>query len=121
MPQQKVEGQKCEFCDGLIIKSPKTGKLFCEKKCWLNGGGQGSGTTSTKSSGGYGKKTMADFKIMILSYAKDYCIGAKLDRNEIFKIADQMIKWFKGEPKKAPPTEQSVFESPIDDTDDIPI
>ena len=119
MPQQKVEGQKCEFCDGLIIKSPKTGKLFCEKKCWLNNG-QGGGTAPTKSSGGgYGKKP-ADYKAMVLRYAVDYGIANKKSIEAVLKDADEMIKWFKGEPKKSPPTEQSTFESPIDDTDDIP-
>ena len=29
--------QLCEFVEGgKQVKNPKTGKLFCENKCWLN-------------------------------------------------------------------------------------
>lgn len=29
-------GKTCQFChEGKLIKNPKTGKVFCEKKCWL--------------------------------------------------------------------------------------
>ena len=39
MQQQKVEGQKCPDCNNaLIVKNPKTGKLFCAERCWLNKG-----------------------------------------------------------------------------------
>jgi len=35
----KVEGAPCdENCGGKNVKNPKTGKIFCENKCWLNGG-----------------------------------------------------------------------------------
>lgn len=33
---EKIEGEKCQDCGvGKIIKNPKTGKLFCDQKCWL--------------------------------------------------------------------------------------
>ena len=41
MFKPRVEGTPCEDgCGGKNVKSPKTGKVFCENKCWLN-------TTST--------------------------------------------------------------------------
>lgn len=27
---------KCDFCGAKKVKSPKTGKIFCSEKCWLN-------------------------------------------------------------------------------------
>ena len=34
----KVEGQICSQCGkGKYVKSPKTGKIFCSEKCWLQG------------------------------------------------------------------------------------
>lgn len=27
---------ECNKCGANMVKSPKTGKIFCEKKCWLN-------------------------------------------------------------------------------------
>ena len=34
---EKIEGEKCPDCpDGKFVKNPKTGKIFCDKKCWLN-------------------------------------------------------------------------------------
>lgn len=35
-PTPKVAGNPCEHCGAKLVKSPKTGKIFCEKKCWLN-------------------------------------------------------------------------------------
>lgn len=35
---QKQEGGICPDCGGTYIKNPKTGKIFCENKCWLNNG-----------------------------------------------------------------------------------
>ena len=33
---EKIEGQPCsENCGGKNVKNPKTGKVFCERKCWL--------------------------------------------------------------------------------------
>jgi hypothetical protein len=26
---------KCKFCGADMVKSPKTGKVFCSEKCWL--------------------------------------------------------------------------------------
>lgn len=38
MYQEKIEGQPCQNCqDGKYVRSPKTGKVFCDKKCWLVG------------------------------------------------------------------------------------
>jgi len=34
----KKEGDICEKCGGKYVKNPKTGKVFCENKCWLMGG-----------------------------------------------------------------------------------
>ena len=35
--KERVENQTCQDCGtGTIIKNPKTGKLFCDHKCWLN-------------------------------------------------------------------------------------
>ena len=29
-------GKTCQFChEGKLVKNPKTGKVFCENKCWL--------------------------------------------------------------------------------------
>ena len=34
---EKIEGQQCADCkNGTYVKNPKTGKIFCDKKCWLN-------------------------------------------------------------------------------------
>jgi hypothetical protein len=34
---EKFKGQKCPDCaDGVYVENPKTGKIFCDKKCWLN-------------------------------------------------------------------------------------
>lgn len=35
--EEKIEGQTCPACQGKYVKSPKTGKVFCENKCWLKG------------------------------------------------------------------------------------
>jgi hypothetical protein len=32
----RVEGGTCPDCGAKMVKNPKTGKIFCEKKCWLN-------------------------------------------------------------------------------------
>lgn len=32
----KIAGNPCEQCGAKLVLSPKTGKIFCEKKCWLN-------------------------------------------------------------------------------------
>ncbi len=35
--KQKVEGDPCPDClEGVIVKNPRNGNLFCDKKCWLN-------------------------------------------------------------------------------------
>lgn len=32
----KIEGETCHDCgQGKYIKNPKTGKIFCDQKCWL--------------------------------------------------------------------------------------
>lgn len=32
----KTEGAVCEQCgEGTIVRNPRTGKLFCDQKCWL--------------------------------------------------------------------------------------
>jgi len=50
MYQQKVEGQTCSDCgQGKYVKNPKTGKIFCENKCWLNGGQQQTAPVSPKT------------------------------------------------------------------------
>ena len=36
MYQEKKEGGKCS-CGATFVKNPKTGKIFCEQKCWLKG------------------------------------------------------------------------------------
>lgn len=34
---QKIVGQICENCGvGKYVQNPKTGKVFCSEKCWLN-------------------------------------------------------------------------------------
>lgn len=38
MYEEKVIGDKCPNCEeGEYVLSPKTGKVFCEKKCWTLG------------------------------------------------------------------------------------
>ncbi len=36
--QQKLEANygNCEKCGAELVKNPKTGKVFCSAKCWLN-------------------------------------------------------------------------------------
>ena len=35
---EKVVGAVCASChQGKYVRNPKTGKTFCDKKCWLNG------------------------------------------------------------------------------------
>jgi hypothetical protein len=29
--------QKCQKCGADMVQNPKTGKIFCKDKCWLNG------------------------------------------------------------------------------------
>ena len=31
-----MANQVCKFCGANIVRNPKTGKDFCENKCWLN-------------------------------------------------------------------------------------
>jgi len=39
--QMQNEGDLCNKCGkAKIVKNPKTGKTFCEDKCWLQGGEQ---------------------------------------------------------------------------------
>ena len=42
------EGTKCQKCGADRVNNPKTGKWFCEKKCWL---GEGNATTYGESRG----------------------------------------------------------------------
>lgn len=43
---EKIPGNTCNQCrEGKYVKNPKTGKVFCDKKCWLNGSNTQSGTT----------------------------------------------------------------------------
>jgi hypothetical protein len=35
MQKQMLE-QKCRNCGGEMVLNPKTGKIFCKSKCWLN-------------------------------------------------------------------------------------
>lgn len=43
---EKIPGNTCNQCrEGKYVKNPKTGKVFCDKKCWLNGSDTQSGTT----------------------------------------------------------------------------
>lgn len=37
MERYMAGGQKCRKCGSKIVKNPKTGKWFCENKCWLEG------------------------------------------------------------------------------------
>ena len=30
------EGDTCPDCGGTFVKNPKTNKVFCQNKCWLN-------------------------------------------------------------------------------------
>ncbi len=33
--KERIEGEKCTDCaEGKYVKSPKTGKIFCDQKCW---------------------------------------------------------------------------------------
>ncbi len=114
----KQVGEPCAYCNILLVAG-QWGAWCppCNDK-WKASKSQG-GKAPAKSSGGYGKK-LADYKAMVLRYAVDKGIAEKKDMDSILKDADKMITWFKGEPKKSLPTEQSTFESPIDDTDDIP-
>lgn len=35
--KEKIAGQPCADCpQGKYVKSPKSGKIFCSSKCWLN-------------------------------------------------------------------------------------
>lgn len=36
MERYMDKGQKCKNCGAKMVKNPKTGKWFCEDKCWLN-------------------------------------------------------------------------------------
>lgn len=36
MERHMSSGQECKKCGAKMVKNPKTGKWFCEKKCWLN-------------------------------------------------------------------------------------
>lgn len=40
----KIAGQPCEFCQAKLVKSPKSGKIFCSDKCWLKPKPQGHPT-----------------------------------------------------------------------------
>lgn len=36
--EEKIVGATCGKCgNGKYVRNPKTGKVFCDKKCWLNG------------------------------------------------------------------------------------
>ncbi|MCK9370810.1 hypothetical protein M0R04_12950 [Candidatus Dojkabacteria bacterium] len=34
-----MEFGNCKHCGAPNVKNPKTGKIFCQNKCWLNGSG----------------------------------------------------------------------------------
>lgn len=36
MPPVPNPSGKCPKCDGEMVTNPKTGKIFCKAKCWLN-------------------------------------------------------------------------------------
>lgn len=56
MANQKIVGQSCENnCGGKYVQNPKTGKVFCENKCWLNGG-KPAGTNEPFRTPGENKK-----------------------------------------------------------------
>lgn len=102
MAEQKVEGAVCSQCGkGKIVKSPKTGKLFCDQKCWLQGGGSGQ----SKPSGDFQKQNGNKFdpKSTIVSYAKDIIVelikkdvikNVEQALNGTTKIADGMWMWY---------------------------
>lgn len=69
---EKIEGQVCPICNaGKIIRSPKSGKLFCDKKCWLNI--QGGSTSPAPSSNG--NKSEQDLRSIVTSYSKDIVVA----------------------------------------------
>lgn len=43
---EKIPGNTCTQCrEGKYVRNPKTNKVFCDKKCWLNVQNNQSGTT----------------------------------------------------------------------------
>ena len=39
----------CKFCGAKMVKSPKTGKIFCSDKCWLKPSPQPQNSPSNAS------------------------------------------------------------------------
>ena len=44
---EKVAGNPCQFCGSKLVKSPKTGKVFCSDKCWLKNAPQSNDSYSS--------------------------------------------------------------------------
>lgn len=78
--EEKNVGDKCPNCaEGKFVKSPKTGKVFCDKKCWL------SSQSSPQPFGGHGVD-MNQF-VTLTQY------NAVLDNQRVaFKMMDDRIK-----------------------------
>jgi len=117
----KIEGQPCPDCgQGTIVRNPKTQKLFCDKKCWLNRTPENFQPAQSKNN----NKSKSDIKCMILAYAKDIAVANINAKNEttISKMlgdANRMIAWYKGE--KQQPVQQKFDnpnEKPLPGTDD---
>jgi hypothetical protein len=122
MAEPKIEGGKCEYCGATLIRNPKTGKIFCEKKCWLNK--DGASPQPVPKGNSYGKKSVSDYKAMILRYAVDMEIAnhteaqTPVDMERALQYADKMIAWFKGEKNQSQPA--TTPDSPIDGGDELP-
>ena len=91
MYQEKKEGGKCS-CGATFVKNPKTGKIFCEQKCWLKG------QTSTQPNVQVEEKP--DWDKIALGKVKHGVACAFIQANKPFNPAEmkQWVDWIMGEP-----------------------
>ena len=112
----KIEGQPCDKgCGGKNVKNPKTGKIFCENKCWLKGDTSQSnegqpqnvpqptnnpetppqGQDSSQNSDKQGSSPPDKDKIISrCAIAKSFVqAGANMDVPETYKIMNKCVDW----------------------------
>lgn len=102
--QIKQVGGICDKCGGKYVQSPKSGKVFCENKCWLTqtpvmvapavglvGGVQGVDQQRIEKA--MEKKRDGINSSVALNNAVDFASGCDMSVEDILKVAGQFRKW----------------------------
>lgn len=92
--QQRIEGQECPDCKGKYVKSPKTGKVFCENKCWTLKNDQSGAAPETKSP----EPTKEEWKEIGQAKARTKIAEACIRADKSTGDADNWMEWINNKP-----------------------